>query len=192
LIRTVSPIATTSDLAHELVEVVNAADVDQRGGQEAAHPEVEDQAALDHLDHTAFDRFAGVGGDLDPPPGLLEAGPLLGEDQAALGVLFGEDEGVDLLAQLDLFGGVDRLADRELVGRDDPLRLVADVDQDLVLVDPHDLAVDDIPLVEGDHRRGVVWNDFPVDLQQQPSGAVNRRCGRRRRAGHVDRGHGGQ
>src|SRR4051812_41966944 len=30
-------------LAHELVEVVNAANVDQRGGQEAAHPEVEDQ-----------------------------------------------------------------------------------------------------------------------------------------------------
>ena len=127
-------------LAHELVEVVDAADVDQRGGQEAAHPEVEDEAALDDLDDAAFDRFAGLGGGLDPAPGLLEAGALLGEDQAALGVLLGEDQGVDLLAQLDLFGRVDRLADRELVRGDDALGLVADVDQDLVLVDPHDLA----------------------------------------------------
>src|SRR4051794_28637302 len=45
-------------LAHELVEVVDAANVDQRGGQEAAHPEVEDETALDDLDHAAFDRFA--------------------------------------------------------------------------------------------------------------------------------------
>ena len=49
-------------LAHELVEVLDAADVDQRGGQEAAHAEVEDQAALDDLDHRALDRLAGLGG----------------------------------------------------------------------------------------------------------------------------------
>ncbi len=154
-------------LAHELVEVVDAADVDQRGGQEAAHAEVEDEAALDDLDDAAFDRFAGVGGDLDAAPGLLEAGALLGEDQAALGVLLGEDQGVDLLAQLDLFVRVDRLADRELVGGDDPLGLVADVDEDLVFVDPDDLAFDDVALLEGDHRRRVIGDDLAVDLQQQ-------------------------
>src|SRR4029077_5654639 len=116
-------------LAHELVEVVDAADVDQRGGQEAANAEVEDQAALDDLDHAAFDRLAGLGGGLDATPGLLEASALLGENEAALGVCLGEDEGVDLLAELDLVAGVDRLPDRELVGGDDPLRLVADVDK---------------------------------------------------------------
>ena len=163
-------------LAHELVEVVDAADVDQRGGQEAAHPEVEDQAALDDLDHAAFDRLAGLGGGLDPAPGLLEAGALLGEDQAALGVLLGEDERVDLLAELDLVGRIDRLADRELVGGDDALRLVADVDQDLVLVDPHDLAVDDVALLEGDHRRGVVGDDLAVDLEQQAVRSPRRAC----------------
>ena len=167
-------------LAHELIEVVDAADVDQRGGQEAAHPEVEDEAALDDLDDAAFDRFAGVGGDLDAAPGLLEAGALLGEDQATLGVLLGEDQGVDLLAQLDLFGRVDRLADRELVGGDDPLGLVADVDQDLVFVDADDFAVDDVALVEGDHRRRVVRDDLAVDLEQQAAGALDGRGGRRR------------
>ena len=68
-------------LALELVEVVDAADVDQRGGQEAAHAEVEDEAALDDLDHGALDRLAGLGGGLDLAPGLLEAGALLGEDR---------------------------------------------------------------------------------------------------------------
>ena len=99
-------------LAHELVEVLDAADVDQRGGQEAAHPEVEDQAALDDLDHGALDGLAGLGGGLDAAPGLLEAGALLGEDQAPLLVLLGEDQGVDLLAELDLVGGIDGLPDR--------------------------------------------------------------------------------
>src|SRR6476661_5922385 len=59
-----------------------------------------------------------------------EAGALLGEDQAAVLVLLGEDEGVDLFAELDLLGGIDRLADRELVIGDDPLALVPDVDED--------------------------------------------------------------
>ena len=133
-------------LALELVEVVDAADVDQRGRQEAADAEVEDQAALDDLDHGALDRLAGLGGGLDLAPGLLEAGALLGEDQASLLVLLGEDEGVDVLAERDLVGRIDRAADRELVGGDDPLRLVADVDEDLVLVDAHDLAGDDVAL----------------------------------------------
>ena len=93
-------------LAHELVEVLDAADVDQRGGQEAAHAEVEDQAALDDLDHGALDRLAGLRGLLDPAPRLLEAGALLGEDQATLLVLLGEDQRVDLLAELDLLRGL--------------------------------------------------------------------------------------
>src|ERR1700754_1191362 len=169
-------------LGHELVQVVDAADVDQRGGQEAAHPEVEDETALDDLDDAAFDRFAGLGGD-------LEAGALLGEDQAALGVLLGEDQRVDLLAELDLLGRIDRLADRELVGGNDALGLVADVDEDLVFVDADDLAVDDVALVEGDHRRRVIGDDLAVDLQQQAARALYGGGTRRRRQG-LGRGHG--
>ena len=178
-------------LTHELVEVVDAADVDQRGGQEAAHPEVEDEAALDDLDDAAFDRFARIGGDLDAAPGFLEAGALLGEDQAALGVLLGEDQGVDLLAQLDLFAGVDRLADRKLVGGNDPLGLVADVDQNLVFVDPDDLALDDVALLEGDHRRRVIRDDLAVDVEEEAAGALYGGGARRRRQG-LGRGHGGE
>ena len=65
----------------------------------------------------ALDRLAGLGGGLDLAPGLLEAGALLREQQAAVLVLLGEDESVDLLAQLDLVVRVDRLADGQLVER---------------------------------------------------------------------------
>src|SRR5204863_7024771 len=44
--------------AEVLVQVRHAADLDQRGGQEAAHAEVDDQAALDDLDDRADHRLA--------------------------------------------------------------------------------------------------------------------------------------
>src|SRR5206468_3063924 len=46
--------------------------------------------------------------------------------------------------------------------RDDAFRLVTDVDEDLVLVDPDDLAVDDLPLVDGREGRLVVGNQLAV------------------------------
>src|SRR5215211_3298015 len=174
-------------LAEVLVEVRHAADVDERGGQEAAHPEVDDQAALDDLDDRAVDGLARLGRRLDAPPGALEAGTLLGEDQAAVLVLLGEDEGVDLLADLDLFVRVDRLADRELVGGDDPLALVTDVDEDLVLVDAHHGTRHDVTLFEGDDRGVVVGNDAAVDLEEHPVGALDDSSV----AGRGGRGHSG-
>src|SRR3712207_6760193 len=164
---------TTLFRSQVLVKIRDAADVHQRGGQEAAHPEVDDQAALDDLDDRAVDRLAGLGGALDPAPGALEAGALLGQDQAAVLVLLGEDQRVDLVAELDLLVRVDRLADRELVVGDDPLALVADVDEDLVLVDPDDPARDDVALLEGDDRRVVVGQDAAVDLEQEPVGPLD-------------------
>ena len=60
--------------------------------------------------------------------------------------------------------GVDRAPDRQLVDRDDALGLVADVDQDLVLVDTDDEAGDDVTLVEVGEGRVVVRNQLAVDL----------------------------
>src|SRR6185312_1044442 len=110
------------------------------------------QTALDHLDDRAVDGLAGLGGSLDAAPGALEASALLRQDQPAVLVLLGEDQRVDLFAELDLLRGVDRLADRQLPGGDDALALVTDVDEDLVLVDPDHLAGDDVALFEGDDR----------------------------------------
>src|SRR5213593_1027132 len=58
-------------LTEEFVEVLDAADVDERRRQEAAHAEVEDQTALDDLDHAAVDGLAALGRRLDRLPGEL-------------------------------------------------------------------------------------------------------------------------
>ena len=160
-------------LTKVFVQVRHPADVDQRGGQEAAHPEVDDQAALDDLDDRTVDGLAGLGGTLDLAPGALEACALLGQDQATVLILLGEDESVDLLAELHLLVGIDRLTDRELVVGDDPFALVSDVDQDFVLVDPHNFARDDIALFKGDDRGVVVRDDLAVDLEEHPVRALD-------------------
>src|SRR5690606_342380 len=147
-------------LIAELLEVVDAPDVDERRRQEAADAEVEDEAALDDLDDRALDRLTGLGRGLDHAPGLLEARALRGEDKAPLLVLLGQDERVDALAELDFLSGVDRAPDRKLVRGDDALGLVADVDEDLVLVDAHDLAADDVALLEGLDGGGVVGDQL--------------------------------
>ncbi len=155
-------------LAHVLIEVRHAPDVHQRGGEETPDAQVNDQTALDDFDHGTFDGLARFSGGFDPPPGFLEAGTLLGQDQPSVLILLGQDECVDLLAELDLIAGVHRLADRELAGGDDPLGLVADVDEHLVVIDADDIAGDDVPLLEGMHRGVVVGNDLTVNLQQKP------------------------
>src|SRR3954469_18842677 len=139
-------------LAHELVQVLDATDVDQRRRQEAADTEVEDQAALDDLDHATVHGLARLGGVLDRLPRHLEPRALLRQDQPPLGVLLRHHERVDLVADGDLVRRVHGAPDRELGDRDHAFRLVADVYGDLVLVDPDDLAVDDLPLV--DRREG--------------------------------------
>ena len=85
---------------------------------------------------------------LDGAPGALVLGALLGQDQPAFLVLLLEDQGLDLVADLDDLVGVDVVLDRQLARGDDALGLVADVEQDLVAVDLDDGAFDDVAVVE--------------------------------------------
>ena len=135
-------------LADVRLEVADAAHLDQRGGQEAAQADVEDQAALDDLDDGAGDDAVLFLDLLDRAPGALVLGALLGQDQPAFLVLLLEDQGLDLVADLDDLVGVDVVLDRQLAGGDDALGLVADVEQDLVAVDLDDDALDDVAVVE--------------------------------------------
>ena len=109
---------------------------------------------------------------LDVLPGELEPRALLREDQAPFGVLLREHERVDLVAERDLVGRVDRAADRELGDRDDALRLVADVDEHLVLVDAHDGAVHDLPLVDLGEGRLVVGDQLAVRALDPDAGLL--------------------
>ena len=139
-------------LADVRLQVAHAAQLDERGGQEAAQADVDDEAALDDLDHRTLDDAVLLLEALDVAPRPLVLGPLLRQQQAALLVLLLQDEGLDLLAERDDLVGIDVVADAQLTGRDDAFALVADVEQDLVLVDLDDRAVDELAVLDLDHR----------------------------------------
>ena len=153
-------------LADVLLEVLDATDVDQRRGQEAAHAEIDDEAALDDFDDVAGDRLAALEGRFDALPCLLEAGALLAEDETPIGVFLGHDQRVDLFAEMHLVGGVNVLADAQFIDGDDALGLVADVDEDLVLVDADHVSCDDIAFGEDVDGDVVVGDDLAVDLDE--------------------------
>ena len=130
------------------VEVLDAAQVDERCGQEATQADVDDEAALDDFDDLAGDRLASLELLLDGNPGALVLGALLREDQTTVLVFLLQDEGFDLVANLDEFGRVSILANRELADGNDAFGLEADVNQDFVALDLDDRAVDEIALVK--------------------------------------------
>ena len=130
------------------LQVADPAQLDERRGEEAAQADVEDEAALDDLDDRAGDDAVVFLDLLDRAPGPLVLGPLLGEDEPAFLVLLLEDEGLDLVAERDDLVRVDVVADRQLAAGDDALGLVADVEQDLVLVDLDDRALDDVAVLD--------------------------------------------
>ena len=151
-------------LAHVGLQLAHPAQLDQRGGQEAAQADVDDQAALDDLDDRARHHLAVVLLLLDRRPGPLVLRPLLGQDEAPLLVLLLEDEGLDVVAERDDLVGVDVVADGELAGGDDALGLEADVEQDLVAVDLDDRPLDDVAVVELDD--GVAHRLFEIGVAQ--------------------------
>ena len=142
----------TEFLAEELVEVLHTANVDQRRRQEAAHAEVEDQTTLDDLDHAAVDRFPGFGGALDVFQASSNRARFFERIRRPSASSFVSTSASTAVAERHFVGRVDRPPDRELGDGDDPLRLVADVDQHLVLVHPDDGAVHDLPLVDPRER----------------------------------------
>src|SRR5437870_1725025 len=135
-------------LPHERLEVADPAKVDERGRKEAAQPDVEDQPALHDLDHGTRDRLAGMHDLFDPAPRPLVLRALLRQDQPALLVLLLEHEGLDPVPDLHDLVRVDVVADRKLFRRDHALGLVADVQEDLIAIDLHDLALDDVTVLE--------------------------------------------
>ena len=117
----VAVLVELDDLGLELhadvrLKITDAAHLDQRRGQEAAQTDVDDQAALDDLDHAAGDDTVLFLDLFDRAPGALVLSPLLGQDQATFFVLFLLDEGFDLIADADHVEWVDVVLDGELFG----------------------------------------------------------------------------
>ena len=133
-------------------EVAHTAQLDERSGKEATQADVDDETALDDLDDRAFDHAVGFLDLLDRAPRPLVLRTLLRQEQTAFLVLLGEDECFDLLTQRHDLVRVHVVPDAELAGEDDALALVTDVEQDLVAVDLHHRAVDELAVFDFDHR----------------------------------------
>ncbi len=103
-------------LADVRLQIADPAHLDQRRGQEATQPDVEDQATLDDLDDGALDGLVLLLERLDGAPGALVLSALLGQDQPAFFVLLGEDQGLDLIADGNDLVGVDVVLDGEFAG----------------------------------------------------------------------------
>ena len=130
------------------LEVTDTAHLDQRGGQEAAQADVDDQAALDDLDDGTGDNAVLFLDLLDRAPGALVLGAFLGEDETPLLVLLLLDQGLDLVADLNHVERIDVVLDGEFLGWDDAFGFVADVEEDFVPVDLDNGSGDDVAVVE--------------------------------------------
>ena len=135
-------------LANVRGQVAHATHFDQRCRQEATQADVDDKAALDGFDDGTFDNAIGFLDLLDIAPGALVLCTLLGQDQTAFLVFLGDDKSLDSVADLDDFVRINVLLDGKLAGGDDTLGLVADVQEDFVVIDLDDGALNQITIIE--------------------------------------------
>src|SRR5665647_2300382 len=140
-------------LADVRLEVADAAHLDQRGRQEPAQADIEDESTLDDLDDGTRDDAVLFFDLLDRAPGALGLCALLGQDQPALLVLLLEDKGLDCITHGNDVSRVDIVLDGKFARGDDTLGLVADVEQNLVTVNLDDDSFDDIAVAEMLDRR---------------------------------------
>ncbi len=96
-------------LADQFVEISDGLTADLRGGNEPAHAEVDEDAALDDLRHGRFDHFVVLVRFDDLLPRLEGAGPALGEEQRAVLIVDAVDHHLELVADVK-FLGIDRRA----------------------------------------------------------------------------------
>src|SRR5690606_27563471 len=149
----VAVLVQLDDLGLELavdvrLQVPDPPHLHQRGRQEATEADVEDEPTLDDLDDGATHDPVLFLDLLDRAPRPLVLRALLGQDEPAFLVLLLQDQGLDPVADRDHLRGVYVVLDRQLARGDDPLGLVADVEQDLVPVDLDDGALDDVAVIE--------------------------------------------
>jgi hypothetical protein len=132
-------------LAPESLEVLDGLHVHERARQERLDADVDREAALDAVDDAPADGRARAVGLLYLVPDLHLLGLVLGQDDVAVLVLGSLEKHVDRVALLDgdLAGEVGEFREG-----DDPLGLVADVDDHLGRGDRQNAAPDDLALLQ--------------------------------------------
>src|SRR5699024_10961981 len=135
-------------LANVWLHVADATHINEGYWQEATQYDINDEAALNNLDNgTVNVIFLGLQLFVCTLSGLVLC-RLLGEDQTTFFVFLGQNQSVDLIADLDNLIWVDVVLDGQLAGRNDAFGLVSDIEQYLVVVNLNHGAFDDVTIVE--------------------------------------------
>ena len=126
---------------------------------EAADAAVDDEATLVVVDDRRLDDDARLELLLHGAPLALEAGAAERQDDVALGRLRLEDVDEDGVPDRQLRLAL-AVATEQLAVADDAFALGTDVDEDLVLVDADDLALDDVTVLEALDVRVLLGEEF--------------------------------
>jgi len=128
-------------LSKQIVEVSHRPQVDLRSRQEGLHPSANGhrQAALDSGGDGPFDQLIALAGGRNLIPHLETVRLFLGNNAEAIGIFPALEEHVDDVPDFDCHLSIDH----ELGGSNGAFRLVADVDDNVVLAEVDDLTLDD-------------------------------------------------
>ena len=135
-------------LALERLKVLDRLDVHQGTRQEGTQADIDGQASLDAIDHTARDHLSFLEAVLDLRPDSHALGLDLGQHHVPVGTLCLLEQHLDIVADADLKFVA---PGSEFVDRHQAFGLVADVHDDVVRCDRDHPAGDDLPFVEMTH-----------------------------------------
>ncbi len=139
----------TQVLPHQLVEIADRLATNLRGRNEAAHTEVDENAAFDDLRDGRLDDFVVLVRFDDFFPGLERARAAFRQEQRSVELVDAVHHHLEGVAHLEQFV-VD--CKRELAEGEHAFGLAADVDEQFVLVFLDDHAREDLALVENFER----------------------------------------
>ena len=132
-------------LTDEFVEIADRLAANLRGGDKAAHAEVDENAALDDLRDRRLDDFVVVVRGDDLFPGLERASAAFAQEQRTVLIVDAVNHDFERVADLEVFG-LD--GEAEFAEGQRALGLAADVDEQFVLVLRDDDAGEHLAFIE--------------------------------------------
>ena len=130
------------------LQVSDPSHLNERGGKEPAQTNIDDQAALNHLDDSAFYDTVLVLNLFNRAPGALILGALLGKNQTTFLVLLLQHKCLNRITDGNHLSGINVVLDGQFTGGDDAFGFIADVEEYLVSVNLDDDAFNDVSIVE--------------------------------------------
>ena len=134
--------------AHIRLQIPHPPHLHQRRRQEPTQPDVEDQTTLHHLDHRARNHPILILDPLNRAPRPLILRALLRQNQTTFLVLLLQNKRLHPVPDPHDLIRIHIVLDRQLPGRDYPLRLIPNIQQHLIPVDLDDRPLNNVPIIE--------------------------------------------